>query len=145
MELEQCDQCERFFCDGTCAAWIDGDAYTVRELVAAWGIQARQVREHLENGTHPRCADGSIVRRIDDGVRLRPCRFRGAGEVSIRAQGMLWIETGLSSAAAALGVPRSSLHDLIREPGRPIPRSWDCEALATPHGWHYRAPYKKRG
>lgn len=142
MELEECTRCERPICAGDCVLWIDGVAHSISELVSRWGIQARQVREHLANGTHPRCADGSIVRRVTDGERLRPCDVRGVMTIQIEAQGRSDWVSGLSRAAEALGVPRSSLHKLIQDPGRPVPAGWRCDALGTEYGWHFRAAYK---
>lgn len=144
MGVDECENCATISCAGDCVAWVDGGAHSMSELVALWGIQARQVKEHLAHGTHPRCVDGSIVRRVSDGQRLRPCTRRGGMSISIEARGLRWQELGLSSAAKALGVPRSTLYKILRDPGRPIPADWDCEALRSDLGWHYRAPGNRR-
>ena len=134
-------KCGSPVCKRECVAWIDGWPFSATELVKIWGIQRRQVLEHLANGTHPKCADGSIVRRIEDGKRLRPCARRGGFEVWLfDSSGRARAVTGTTEAAAALGAPRASLHRLLRDPGRPIPADWDCVALRTEFGWHFR-PY----
>jgi hypothetical protein len=137
-----CKKCGRPLCEGDCMALIDGVGFSQRELVVMWRIQARQVREHLEKGTHPRCADGSIVRRASDGKRLRPCARRGGMLLRIyhhRIAGRPHFVHSVSQAAKALRVPKVSLHRLIKDPGRPLPAEWPCEALRSEVGWHFKA------
>ena len=138
MAISKCNKCLHILCGGDCVAWVDGYPYNMRGLVQLWGIQARQARKHLADGTKPRCADGNTVRRISDGKRLRPCARRGGRCISAFKGGRRSNFIGLESAAKALGVPRSSLHKIVRDPSRPIPSDWKCDALVTDKGIHYK-------
>ena len=139
MELTLCSKCSSLLCEGDCAAWIDGHAYSLRGLVKIWGIQARQVRKHLDDGTKPRCADGWIVRRTVDGRLLRPCSRRGSRTLYYRFKGHSGFGDSMRKTARAIGVPQSSLHDLVRQPSKPIPGDWKCDVLRTELGYHYRS------
>ena len=140
MELERCERCAGVLCEGDCVALVDGIRNTLRDLVRDWGIQARQVKEHLAKGTHPRCADGQTVIRTSDGKKLRPCDQPGGLKVLVIHKGKRSYHRGLVAAAKALGTTKSRLHELIHDPGRPAPKGWKCEALASELGWHYRRP-----
>lgn len=135
----RCERCARFICGGGCLAWVDGNAYTLRELVLLWGIQARQVLKHLKDGTKPRCSDGSIVRQISDGRILRPCTRRGGRQIHLFIQGKPTLLASVGEAARVLGVPRASLHRIVHDPRRVIPDDWKCVALRTDRGFRYKA------
>lgn len=139
MGLIRCEKCLHVLCEGDCIAWIDGVAYTLRQLVQMWGIQARQVRKHLVDGTKPRCADKCIVRRVDDGKWLRPCARRGSRPVYLYIHGRTICLRSVGEAARVLGVPRTSLHRIVHDPRRVVPAEWKCVALRTDKGIRYKA------